>query len=135
MTICQRPLSDMSAESKRRWKASWQLMDAFETWKVAAAERQELRLKTANAFEYLYLSLGQRAIKAWQEGVSYQQKVLSCIAFLCCVTGLIPPVDGTCIQLLTHTPCSQSCNRAAIGVALPAQNSTALPRVTMHTAE
>jgi len=60
-----------------RWKASWQLMDAFETWRLAAAQRQELRIKTANAFQYLYLSLGQRAIKAWQEGVSYQQKVLS----------------------------------------------------------
>jgi len=53
------------------------LMDAFETWRLAAAQRQELRIKTANAFQYLYLSLGQRAIKAWQEGVSYQQKVLS----------------------------------------------------------
>ena len=52
-------------------------MDAFETWRLAAAQRQELRIKTANAFQYLYLSLGQRAIKAWQKGVSYQQKVLS----------------------------------------------------------
>ena len=60
-----------------RWKASWQLTDAFETWRLAATQRQELRIKTANAFQYLYLSLGQRAIKAWQEGVSYQQKVQS----------------------------------------------------------
>lgn len=51
-------------------------MDAFESWKAAAAHRQEMRIKTANAFQYLYLSLGQRAIKAWQEGVAYQQKVL-----------------------------------------------------------
>ena len=60
-----------------RWKAGWQLTDAFETWRLAVAQRQELRIKTANAFQYLYLSLGQKAIKAWQEGVSYQQKVLS----------------------------------------------------------
>lgn len=58
-----------------RGQASWQLLDAVERWKRAAAERQELRLQTANAFQYLYLSLGQRAIKSWQEGVSYQQKV------------------------------------------------------------
>ena len=58
-----------------RWKGSWQLMDAFETWKAAAIQRREMRIKTAGAIEYLYLSLGQRAIRAWQEGVSYQQKV------------------------------------------------------------
>lgn len=58
-----------------RWKASWQLMDAFETWRSAAIQRREMRIKTAGALEYLYLSLGQRAIRAWQEGVSYQQKV------------------------------------------------------------
>ena len=60
---------------RNRWKASWQLMDAFQSWRAAAAERQEMRIKTANAFQYLYLSLGQRAIRAWQQGVLYQQKV------------------------------------------------------------
>jgi len=60
------------------------------------AQRQELRIKTANAFQYLYLSLGQRAIKAWQEGVSYQQKVLSWLA--CCFRtngGIDGIQDGT----------------------------------------
>ena len=47
-------------------------------------------MQTANAFQYLYLSLGQRAIKAWQEGVSYQQKVssLSLLAFQCLYLSL-----------------------------------------------
>ena len=52
-------------------------MDALETWKAAAIQRREMRIKNAGAVEYLYLSLGQRAIRAWQEGVSYQRKVSS----------------------------------------------------------
>lgn len=61
-----------------RWKASWQLTDAFETWRAGARHKHDMRIKTATAFEYLYLSLGQRALKAWQQGVAYNQKVTCC---------------------------------------------------------
>ena len=67
-----------SAYQLCRWKASWQLTDAFETWRAGARHKHDMRIKTATAFEYLYLSLGQRALKSWQEGVVYNQKVTCC---------------------------------------------------------
>ena len=87
-------------------------MDAFETWRCAALQRRNMRIKTASAFEHLYLSLGQRAIRAWQEGVSYQQKVcsfplaspVSILSYLQCVPMChVEPQDQifvTCIQHL-----------------------------------
>ena len=83
-----------------RWKASWQLMDAFETWRSAASQRRELRMKTASAFEHLYLSLGQRAMRAWQEGVSYQHKVCRRPQYLCGLLSTTCPKHVTSLRLL-----------------------------------
>lgn len=52
------------------------MTDAFETWRAGARYKHDMRIKAASAFEYLYTSLGQRTLRAWQEGVIYNQKVL-----------------------------------------------------------
>lgn len=80
-----------------RWKASWQLTDAFETWRAGARYKHDMRIKTASAFEYLYLSLGQRTLRAWQEAVVYTQKVLS-VCLVC---------PSACLPVLATALCSE----------------------------
>ena len=63
-----------------------------------------MRIKTASAFEYLYLSLGQRTLRAWQEAVVYNQKVLS--VCLVCLSACLP-VLATAL-----------CNEGLVGLSL-----------------